>query len=99
MALSLGSPKLKETDLLSVGGNALITGRLDIKRFLFLNNIANQAGLRILFDNTTTNNGADVHLTIETNSGSPIIDWNIKNRHGFYIFNRGTDDGSGKTIR
>lgn len=97
--LSLGGTTIAGTDLLSVGGNALITGNLDTKGNLYLNNISNQAGLRFLFDNTTANNGADVDLTVITNSGSPIVDWHIRNWYGSYVFNRGTNDGSGGTIK
>lgn len=97
--LSLGTTNISGTDMLSVNGNALISGNLDNKGSLYLNNVANQAGLRFLFDNTTTNNGADVDLTVITNSGSPIVDWHIRNWFGTYTFNRGMNDGSGGTIK
>lgn len=97
--LSLGTTTIAGTDLLSVNGNALISGNLDNKGSLYLNNVANQAGLRFLFDNSTTNNGADVDLTVMTNSGAPIVDWHIRNWYGTYIFNRGMNDGTGATTR
>ena len=58
-------------------------------------NDPDNAGLRFLFDQSTNNNGADVDLTIRTNSGSPIVDWNIRNWAGSYTFNHQTSDGAG----
>lgn len=54
------------------------------------------AGLRLLFDKSTTNNGVDVDLTINTNAGSPIVDWYIKNWGGSYSFNKGSANGKTK---
>ncbi|MEQ9308341.1 MAG: hypothetical protein RLN90_02740 [Balneolaceae bacterium] len=53
------------------------------------------AGLRIIFDKTSTNNGSDVDLNIRTNGGSPIVDWNIRNWGGSYTFNRQMSNGAG----
>ena len=56
------------------------------------------AGLLINFDKSTNNNGSDVHLTINTNQGSPVVDWYIRNWGGSYVFNRGTNGGTGNTV-
>lgn len=63
---------------------------------VFLNaNDPDNAGLRFFFDKSTYNNGADVDLTIRTNGGSPIVDWNIRNWSGSYTFNRQMSNGAG----
>ncbi|MDD4902582.1 MAG: hypothetical protein PHE24_05625 [Patescibacteria group bacterium] len=54
---------------------------------------ATHAGLNIILDKSTANNGADVDLTINTNSGSPIVDWFVQNWGGSYTFNRGSSGG------
>ena len=54
------------------------------------------AGLRFLFDISTNNNGVDVDLIINTNAGSPIVDWYIRNWGGSYSFNRGSSNGKTK---
>lgn len=59
----------------------------------------NNAGLLVTFDKSTNNNGGDVHLTIDTNSGSPIVDWYVRNWGGSYVFNRGTNGGTGNTVK
>jgi len=59
----------------------------------------NNAGLLINFDKSSTNNGSDVHLTIDTNAGSPIVDWYVRNWGGSYVFNRGTNGGTGNTVK
>ncbi|MEO9869316.1 hypothetical protein [Ekhidna sp.] len=97
--LSLGTTNISGTEYLSVGGDARINGNLDNKGNLYLNNQANQAGLLVVFDNETQNNGADVELKISTNSGAPTVDWFVKNWAGSYSFNRGANDGSGGTDR
>ncbi len=97
--LGLGTTSIAGTEYLAVGGNARINGNLDNKGNLYLNNIANQAGLLIVFDNTTQNNGADVELKIDTNSGSPKVNWFVKNWAGSYSFNRGMNNGSGGTTK
>ncbi|WP_422360788.1 hypothetical protein [Reichenbachiella sp.] len=67
---------------------------------LYLNSSApNHAGLNISFDQSTTNNGADVNLAIRTNSGSPIVDWYIQNWGGSYIFSRGSSNGKRDLFR
>ncbi|MEM7298460.1 MAG: hypothetical protein AAF391_09380, partial [Bacteroidota bacterium] len=69
------------------------------KSFLFNASDPDNAGLRLFFGENTNNNGADVDLTIDTNSGSPNVDWFIRNWGGSYTFNRGQNNGSGGTIR
>ena len=62
-------------------------------------NDPDNAGLNILFEKGTNNNGSDVNLTIDTNSGSPLVNWYVRNWGGFYSFSRGMNDGAGNTIK
>ncbi|MEP1781590.1 hypothetical protein [Reichenbachiella sp.] len=67
---------------------------------LYINNAdADNAGLNIKFDKSTNNNGADVDLTIDTNEGSPIVDWYVRNWGGSYVFARGSSSGKRDLFR
>ncbi len=64
--------------------------------FFFNASDPNNAGFRLLFDRSDNNNGADVDLTINSNGGSPIVDWHIQNWRGSYVFSHGSANGKMK---
>ncbi len=84
-ALYLNHYSLGHTYINSKGGNVY-----------FNTSDPDNAGLRLLFDKSTNNNGVDVDLTINSNSGSPIVDWYVRNWGGHYTFNRGSSNGKTK---